>query len=109
MSEAKFTSFTTCDFLNEIDLNLFIEALEKTAPIWVREMKPRGLIKWSLNRVWNQKDVCRIIMCYEYRDKSSYEANRAYIDQAFQKNKAWKKLRPTAKFSTSRCIVVMEV
>ena len=47
MTEAKFTSFTTCDFLNDVDLDIFIDALEKSAPIWVEEMKSRGLLRWS--------------------------------------------------------------
>ena len=30
MTEAKFTSFTTCDFLNDVDLDIFIDALAIT-------------------------------------------------------------------------------
>ena len=37
MTEAKFTSFTTFDFLNDVDLNIFIDAIEKSAPIWLRK------------------------------------------------------------------------
>ena len=67
MTEAKFTSFTTCDFLNDVDLDIFIDALEKSAPIWVKEMKSRGLLRWSLNRVWNQNDVHRLVMSMKAR------------------------------------------
>ena len=42
MTEAKFTSFTTCDLLNDVDLDIFIDAIKKSAPIWVKEMKSRG-------------------------------------------------------------------
>jgi len=35
--------------------------------------------------------------------------NREYIENAFGKNEAFQKIRPTAKFTTSRCIVLMEV
>ena len=31
MPEPKFTSFTTADFLNDVDMDLFIDAVEKTA------------------------------------------------------------------------------
>ena len=31
MTEAKFTSFTTYDFLNDVDLDIFIDAIEKSA------------------------------------------------------------------------------
>ena len=109
MIEAKFTSFTTCDFLNDFDLDVFIDAIEKSAPIWVKEMKSRGLLLRSLNRVWNQNDVHRLVMSYEYESKKAYLKNREYIEDAFRKNEAFRKIRPTAKFTTSRCIVLMEV
>ena len=62
MTEAKFTSFTTCDFLSDVDLNIFIDAIKESAPIWVQEMKSRGLLGQSLNRVLNQNDVLRLVM-----------------------------------------------
>ena len=37
MTEAKFTSFTTCDFLNDVDLDIFIDAIEKSALTWLRK------------------------------------------------------------------------
>ena len=32
MTEAKFTSFTTCDFLNDVDLDIFIDQSDKSLP-----------------------------------------------------------------------------
>ena len=32
MPEPKFTSFTTADFMNDVDMDLFIDAVEKTTP-----------------------------------------------------------------------------
>ena len=37
MTEARFTSFTTCDFLNDLDLDIFIDAIEKSVLIWLRK------------------------------------------------------------------------
>ena len=42
MPEPKFPSFTTADFMNDVDMDLFIDAVEKTAPLWAKEMKSRG-------------------------------------------------------------------
>ncbi len=94
MAEAKFTSFTTCDFLNDVDLDIFIDAIEKSAPIWAKEMKSRGLLRWSLNRVWNQNDVYRLVMSDDYESKKAYLKNREYIEKAFEKNEAFKKYIP---------------
>ena len=33
MPEPKFTSFTTADFMNDVDMDLFTDAVEKTAPL----------------------------------------------------------------------------
>ena len=72
MAEAKFTSFTTCDFMNDVDMDLFIDAVEKTAPVWAMEMKSRGLLKFCTNRVWKKGEVFRVIMTYEYKDRASF-------------------------------------
>ena len=72
MTEEKFTSFTTCDFLNDVDLDIFIDAIEKSAPIWVKEMKSRDLLRCSLNRVSNQNEVHRLVMSYVYESKKVY-------------------------------------
>ena len=50
MAEPKFTSLTTADFMNDVDMELFIDAVEKTAPVWVKEMKSRGLLKFSMKK-----------------------------------------------------------
>lgn len=109
MAEPKFTSFTTADFINDVDMGLFIDAVEKTAPVWVKEMKSRGLLKFSMNRVWNKGEVFRVVMTYEYKDRASFEANIAYLEDTFGKNPVFLQLVTTAKFTTSRCLVVMEV
>ena len=109
MAEPKFTSFTTADFLSEVDTELFIDAVEKTAPVWVMEMKSRGLLMFSMNRVWNKGEVFRVVMTYEYKDRASFEANITYLEQTFGQNPDFQKLVTTAKFTTSRCLVVMEV
>ena len=109
MPEPKFTSFTTADFMNDVDMDLFIDAVEKTAPLWVKEMKSRGLLKFSMNRVWNQGEVFRVVMTYKYKDRHSFEANRAYLNNTFGKNPDFQKILQTAKFTTSPCLMVMEV
>ena len=72
-------------------------------------MKSRGLLKFSMNRVWNQGEVFRVVMTYEYKDRQSFEANIAYLDDTFGKNPEFQKIVQIAKFTTSRCLVVMEV
>ena len=72
MTEAKFTNFTTCNFLNDVDLDIFIDAIKKIYSYMVKEMKSRGLLCWSLKRVWNQNDVHRLVMSYEYESKKAY-------------------------------------
>ena len=60
-----------------------IGVVERSAPIWVDEMKGRGLLKFSINRVWNKGGVFRVIMTYEYMNKAAYEANVAFIKTTF--------------------------
>ncbi|MDA9930393.1 hypothetical protein N9E91_04040 [Alphaproteobacteria bacterium] len=109
MTEPKFTSFTTADFINDVDMELFMDAVEGTAPVWAKEMKSRGLLKFSMNRVWNKGEVFRVVMTFEYKDRASFEANISYLENTFGKNPVFQKLTTTAKFTSSRCLVVMEV
>ena len=109
MPEPKFTSFTPADFMNDVDMDLFIYAVEKTAPLWTKNMKSHGLLKFSMKRVWNKGEVFRAVMTSEYKYRQSFEANRAYLDDTFGKNPDFQKIVQTAKFTTSRCLVVMEV
>ena len=60
--------------MNDVDMDLFIDAVEKTAPLWTKEMKSRGLLKFSMNRVWNKGEVFRVVMTYEYKNRQSFEA-----------------------------------
>ncbi|HAO58823.1 MAG TPA: hypothetical protein DD665_09355 [Alphaproteobacteria bacterium] len=83
VSDIKFTSYTTADFRNDLDLDMFIDAVERSAPIWVDEMKGRGLLKFSINRVWNKGGAFRMIMTYEHMNKVAYEASVAFIETTF--------------------------
>ena len=109
MTEPKFTSFTTADFINDVDMELYIDAVERSAPVWAKEMKSRGLLKFSMNRVWNKGEVFRVVNTFEYKDRASFEKNISYLEDTFGKNPDFQKLVTTAKFTTSRCLVVMEV
>ena len=71
------------DFRNDLYIDMFINVVERSAPIWVDERKGRGLLKFSINRVWNKGGVFRVIMTYGYMNKAAYEANVAFIETNF--------------------------
>ena len=71
------------DFRNDLYIDMFIDGVERSAPIWVDEMKGRGLLKFSINRVWNKCGFFRVIMTYGYMNKAAYEANVAFIKTTF--------------------------
>ena len=85
--------------MNDVDMDLFIDAVEKTAPLSAKEMKSRGLLKFSINRVWNKGEVFRVLMTYENKERQSFEANRAYLDDTFGKIRTSRKLykRPSSQ------------
>jgi hypothetical protein len=91
VSDIKFTSYTTADFRNDLDLDMFIDAVERSAPIWVDEMKGRGLLKFRINRVWNKGGAFRMIMTYEHMNKVAYEASVASIETTFGCRKEYQK------------------
>ena len=62
---------------------MFINVVERSAPIWVDERKGRGLLKFSINRVWNKGGVFRVVMTYGYMNKAGYETNVAFIETTF--------------------------
>ena len=48
------------DFRNDLYIDMFINVVERSAPIWVDERKGRGLLKFSINRVWNKGGAFRV-------------------------------------------------
>ena len=62
---------------------MFINVVERSVPIWVDERKECGLMKFSINRVWNKDGVFRVVMTYGYMNKAGYETNVAFIETTF--------------------------
>ena len=73
------------------------------------EMTSPGLLKFTMNRDWNKGEVFRVVMTYEYKDRASFEANIAYLDDTFGKNPDFQRIVQTVKFTTSRCLVIIRV
>ena len=71
------------DFRNDLYIDMFIDVVGRSAPIWVDEMKGRGLLKFSMNRVWNKCGVFGMIITYGHMNKAAYEANVAFIETTF--------------------------
>jgi hypothetical protein len=108
MNDPKFTSFTTVDFLSDIDMDRWIEFVEATSPEWSKQMKSRGLIKWQMTRIWNKGEVYRLIVVFEYESKAAFEANQDYLNNVFANHPTNRELMVTAKVSANRGIVIMD-
>lgn len=108
MADPKFTSFTTIDFLSDVDMEKWIQFIEATSPEWAKQMKSRGLIGWAMTRIWNMGDVNRLILVFEYENQQSFEDNQEYLNNSFGKSETVRELMLTAKVTSSRGIVIME-
>ena len=64
MTEAKFTSFTTCDFVNDVDLDIFIEAIEKLKLsedlINFEELNSSQIIKLGESGIKSKEDLANL-------------------------------------------------
>ena len=59
-------------------------------------MKSPWLLKFTMHELWNQGEVFPVVMTYEYKDRQSFEANRTYLDDTFDKNQEFQKIVQTA-------------
>ena len=62
---------------------MFINVVERSVPIWVDEREECGLMKFSINRVWNKGGVFRVVMTHGYMNKAGYETNVVLIETTF--------------------------
>ena len=73
MNDAKLISYTINDFSTEIEMESFLDLIEK-----------HGLIRWRDNHIWNKAGGFALSSIFEYKDQKAFEESIEEI-KIFQK------------------------
>ncbi len=73
MSDAKLTSYTLNDFSTEIEMDSFLNLMEKHGDEFYRKLKKHGLVRLRVNQVWNKGGGYALSSIFEYKDEKAFE------------------------------------
>ena len=73
MSESKLINYTTADFATKADMELRIYKWQESKDKHLPKLQSKGMLRFSITRVWNKEGVFRIGYLFEYRDESAYK------------------------------------
>ena len=102
MSETKLINYTTADFATKADMELRIYKWQEHKDKYLPKLKSKGMVRFSITRVWNKEGVFRIGYLFEYRDEKAYKDCQE-IWQDIEKNM---KSESVVKVFANRGIVV---
>jgi len=73
MSDAKLISYTLNDFSTEIEMDSFLNLMEKYGDEFYKKLKKHGLVRWRVNQVWNKGGRYALSSIFEYKDEEAFE------------------------------------
>lgn len=73
MSDAKLISYTLNDFSTEIEMDSFLNLMEKYGDEFYKKLKKHGLVRWRVNQVWNNGGGYALSSIFEYKDEKAFE------------------------------------
>ena len=102
MSQTKLINYTTADFATKADMELRIYKWQEHKDKYLPKLQSKGMLRFSITRVWNKEGVFRIGYLFEYRDEKAYKDCQE-IWQDIEKNM---KSETVVKVFANRGIVV---
>ena len=84
LTDAKLISYTINDFSTEIEMESFLNLMEKHGDEFYKKLKKHGLIRWRVNQIWNKAGGFALSSIFEYRDQKAFEKSIEEIKN-FQK------------------------
>ena len=72
MSEAKLINYSTADFATKSDMELALYKWKEVRDKIMQELKAKGLMRFTILRIWNKEGIFRLGYLFEYRDESAY-------------------------------------
>ena len=115
MSEKKDTGFKevqvvsslVVSYKNEIELEYYLNFIDKTGKVFFDKLKDVGLISWKISRVFNKLGSIKTNEVYIYKNQQAYLKGQKIIEKWYRDNESFYK-KFTFKVEATRGIVLFE-
>ena len=105
--EVQVVSSLVSSFKNEVELEYYLNFLDKNGRDFFDRLKAVGLISWRVSRVFNKVGSVKTYEVYVYKNQQAYLKGQKVIEKWFNKHESFYK-NITAKIEATRGIVLFE-
>ena len=104
MSEPTLINYTTADFSSKADMEVRIYKWQEQRDKYLPKLKARGMLRFTITRVWNKEGVFRIGYLFEYKNEKAYKDCQEIWKETESKMKA----EQAVKVFANRGIVIVD-
>ena len=104
MSESKLINYTTADFATKGDMELRTYKWQEHKDKHLPKLQSKGMLRFSITRVWNKEGVFRIGYLFEYKNEKAYKDCQEIWKETESKMKA----EQAVKVFANRGIVIVD-
>ena len=105
--EVQVVSSLVVSYKGEIDLEYYLNFLDKNGQDFFDRLKAVGLISWRVSRVFNKVGAVKTNEVYIYKNQQAYLKGQKVIEKWFKEHEGFYK-NITAKVEATRGIVLFE-
>lgn len=73
MEESKLINYSTADYGSKGDMELALYRWKEKREAQMAKLKAKGLLRFTILRIWNKDGVFRLGYLFEYKDEKSYK------------------------------------
>ena len=105
--EVEVVSSLVSSFKSEVELEYYLNFLDKSGRDFFNRLKEVGLVSWRVSRVFNKVGAIKSNEVYVYKNQQAYLKGQKVIEKWFKKHESFYK-NITAKVEATRGIVLFE-
>jgi hypothetical protein len=84
MSTTTLMNYSTRDFANNDDLQLYLERQDAAfSPEVTKLFTDAGMLRRVVTRIWNKQHAFRVGILFEYRDQAAFEDCKPLLEQYY--------------------------
>ena len=105
--EVEVVSSLVSSFKSEVELEYYLNFLDKSGRDFFNRLKEVGLVSWRVSRVFNKVGSIKSNEVYVYKNQQAYLKGQKVIEKWFKEHESFYK-NITAKVEATRGIVLFE-
>ena len=102
MEEAKLINYSTAYYVSKADMELALYRWKEKRDTLMPMLKAKGLLRFSILRIWNKEGIFRLGYLFEYKDEVAYKS----CQEIWMKEESDVKANSPVKIFANRGIVL---